>query len=86
MENIMHNFEVSPNLPKNHDLKKKYNRFEKQLSEWYINGKVPELASQDTRFMLDQQKQKLKKLGIDMQVKFGKTEQNEGNVGALLPH
>lgn len=79
----MHNFELSPNLPKNNDLNKKYNRFAKQLSEWYNSGKVPELASQDTRFMLELQKQKLKKLGIDMQIKFGKTEQNEGNVGAL---
>ena len=53
----MHNFELSPNLPKNNDLNKKYNRFAKQLSEWYNSGKVPELASQDTRFMLELQKQ-----------------------------
>ena len=45
-----------------HEMKQHFQRFAKQLSDWYCDGKTPGLASQDTRFTLELQKQKLQSL------------------------
>ena len=47
--------------------KEPYKRFVEQLSGWYGGGELPELASQDLRFALELQRQKINSLGLDMQ-------------------
>ena len=44
-----------------------YKRFVEQLSGWYNGGELPQLASQDLRFALELQRQKINSLGLDMQ-------------------
>ena len=51
-------FGVNSNFSDNKEMKQHYQRFAKQLSDWYCSEKTPELASQDTRFTLELQKQK----------------------------
>ncbi|WP_294413251.1 hypothetical protein [uncultured Ruminococcus sp.] len=58
----------------NHATRQHYQRFVKQLSDWYSSEKKPELASEDTRFALELQKQKLHSLGLDMQLQIEKQE------------
>ena len=60
-----------------------FHRFAKQLSDWYSSGITPDLASQDTRFTLELQKQKLRSLGLNMQIQFKKTEVKNGGVGMI---
>jgi len=66
-----------------HEMKQHFQRFAKQLSDWYCNGAIPELASQDTRFTLELQKQKLRSLGLDMQIQIGKPKESSHEIGAL---
>ena len=73
-KNIMDNCGLNTDFS-NEDVKKQYFlRFIKQLSDWYSNGKTPELASEDIRFSLELQKQKLQSLGLDMQLQIQKQE------------
>gem|GEM_PF-737867 len=73
-KNIMDNFGLNTDFS-NKDVKKQYYlRFIKQLSDWYSNGKTPELASEDIRFSLELQKQKLQSIGLDMQLQIQKQE------------
>ena len=44
-----------------------YKQFVQQLSGWYGGGEMPQLASQDLRFALELQKQKMNSLGLGMQ-------------------
>ena len=58
----------SGNQYKGHsDLKVPYQKFVKQMSNWYNGGELPELAGQDLRFVLELQRQKLQAFGLDMQ-------------------
>ena len=66
-----------------HEMKQHFQRFAKQLSDWYCDGKTPGLASQDTRFTLELQKQKLQSLGLDMQIQFRKPDAGNGSTGVL---
>lgn len=66
-----------------HEMKQHFQRFAKQLSDWYCDGKTPGLASQDTRFTLELQKQKLQSLGLGMQVQFRKPDMDDGRVVVL---
>ena len=79
----MDDLELNTNLSDDREMKKHYQRFAKQLSDWYCKGKMPELASQDTRFTLELQKQKLRSLGLDMQIQFRKPEVSDGGVAAI---
>ena len=79
----MDDLELNTNLPDDREMKKHYQRFAKQLSDWYCKGKMPELAGQDTRFTLELQKQKLRSLGLDMQIQFRKPEVSDGGVAAI---
>ena len=79
----MDNFELNASLSNKDEKKKHYHRFAKQLSDWYCKGKTPELASQDTRFTLELQKQKLQSLGRDMQIQIRKPESSHHDVGAI---
>ncbi|MBQ5311715.1 MAG: hypothetical protein ILP19_06705 [Oscillospiraceae bacterium] len=65
------------------EMKKHYRSFAKQLSDWYCKGKNPELASKDTSFTLELQKQKLRSLGLDMQMKFGSPNESNSRVSAI---
>ena len=79
----MDNFGLNTDFS-NEDVKKQYFlRFIKQLSDWYSNGKTPELASEDIRFSLELQKQKLQSLGLDMQIQFRKPDAGNGSTGVL---
>ena len=66
-----------------HEMKQHFQRFAKQLSDWYCDGKTPGLASQDTRFTLELQKQKLQSLGLGMQIQFRKPDADNGSTGVL---
>ena len=79
----MHNFELTPKLPNRSEVKKQFTRFVKEFSDWYAKGKMSELVSRDTRFMLELQKQKLESFGLDMQLKFGKPNTNDARPGLL---
>lgn len=57
----------------NKKMNQQFHRFAGQLSDWYCHGKAPELASQDTRFVLELQKQKLQSLGLDVQMQVRKS-------------
>ena len=78
MENFENN---SPS--ENSQMKQHFQRFTEQLSEWYSSGKTPELASEDTRFALELQKQKLQSLGLDMQVQIQDSEESSGGAAAI---
>lgn len=78
----MENFETN-NTPDNRLIKQHHQSFAKQLSDWYSNGKAPELASQDTRFTLELQKQKLQSLELDMQIQFKKPDTDDEGVVSL---
>ncbi|MCR5730660.1 MAG: hypothetical protein K6G20_09950 [Ruminococcus sp.] len=54
------------------DLSKSYKTFVRQMSKWYNGGELPDLASQDLRFVLELQKQKLRSLGLDMKCELKK--------------
>lgn len=79
----MEEYGSSNNHSNKKDNKQYYHRFVKQLSDWYCNGAIPELASQDTRFTLELQKQKLRSLGLDMQIQIGKPKESSHEIGAL---
>lgn len=79
----MGTLEQDIDLTNNHELKQHYPLFAKQLSDWYCDGKTPGLASQDTRFTLELQKQKLRSLGLDMQVQFKKSDMDDDGVVSL---
>lgn len=68
--------------PDNRVTKQNYQCFTKQLSDWYSSGTKPDLASEDTRFSLELQKQKLRSLGLDMQLQFEKQEGTSDNGAA----
>ena len=80
---FMDNFKVNAELSDKNDYKKVYQRFAKQLSDWYCNGKTPDLASEDTRFALKLQKEKLHSLGLDMQIEFKKPTVKEDGVALI---
>lgn len=67
----------------NSDLKEPYNRFVKQLSGWYGGGEMPQLASQDLRYILQLQRQKLNSLGLAMQCELKKTGKEKADVGSI---
>lgn len=46
------------------DLAEPYKTFVRQMSKWYNGGEMPELASQDLRFALELQRQKLQSLDL----------------------
>ncbi|SEL43737.1 hypothetical protein SAMN02910353_02601 [Ruminococcus sp. YRD2003] len=79
----MEEYGSSNNHSNKKDNKQYYHSFAKQLSDWYCNGAIPELASQDTRFTLELQKQKLRSLGLDMQIQIGKPKESSHEIGAL---
>ena len=79
----MDHFELNTSLSNKDEKKKHYHSFAKQLSDWYCKGKNPELASQDTRFTLELQKQKLQSLGLTMQIQIRKPESSHYDVGAI---
>ena len=79
----MEEYGSSNNRSDNKEMKQHYHRFAKQLSDWYSKGNTPELASQDTRFTLELQKQKLQSLGLDMQIQLRKPEVKNGGVGMI---
>ncbi|HRR78229.1 MAG: hypothetical protein IJK31_06210 [Ruminococcus sp.] len=58
-----------------------YKKFVKQMSKWYSTGELPELASQDLRFVLELQKQKLRSLGLDMKCELKKKGSDRINSG-----
>ncbi len=70
----MEEYGSTNNLSNNKEMKQHFKNFEKQLSDWYCNGNTPELFSQDTRFILELQKQKLGALGLDMQMQIRERE------------
>lgn len=63
--------------------KEPYKRFVEQLSGWYGGGELPQLASQDLRFALELQKQKMNSLGLDMQCAMKKTGAENGNTAGI---
>ena len=65
-------FGVNFNFSDNKKLNHQFHSFANQLSVWYNNDIPPKLASQDTRFMLELQKQKFQSLGLDVKVQVGK--------------
>ena len=65
------------------DLDKTYKSFVKQMADWYNGGELPELASQDLRFVLELQRQKLQSLGLDLKYEIPKTGLRESNVGGI---
>lgn len=69
MEILGMNLEFSDNKKMN----QYFHRFAGQLSDWYCRDKAPELASQDTRFVLELQKEKIRALGLNMQVQIRKS-------------
>ena len=82
-KDFMEDLELISNLSDDHAMKKHYNRFAKQLSDWYCKGKTPALASQDTRFTLELQKQKLQSFGLDMQIRFGKPSVSDTGTASI---
>ncbi len=78
MENYEMNSPSDKSVTRQH-----YQRFVKQLSDWYSSEKKPELASEDTRFALELQKQKLRSLGLEMQLQIEKQEKDSGNSAPL---
>ena len=62
------------------DLAEPYKTFVRQMSKWYNGGEMPELASQDLRFALELQRQKLQSLGLDMQCNLKNTGSATGNI------
>ena len=64
---------VNVDFSDNKKLNRQFHSFAQQLSVWYCQGKTPKLASQDTRFALELQKEKFQSLGLDVQVEIGKT-------------
>lgn len=54
-----------------------FHQFAGQLSDWYCHDKTPELASQDTRFVLELQKEKIRSLGLNMQVQIRKSGESQ---------
>ena len=69
MEILGLNLEFSDNKKMN----QYFHRFAGQLSDWYCRDKTPELASQDMRFVLELQKEKIRALGLNMQVQIRKS-------------
>jgi hypothetical protein len=50
------------------------------MSKWYNGGELPELASQDLRFALELQRQKLQSFGLEMQCNLKHTDSANSNV------
>ncbi len=65
------------------DFQQPYKRFVEQLSGWYGGGALPELASQDLRFSLELQRQKINSLGLDMQCSLKKTGADKTNIAGI---
>ena len=80
---IMDTIELNSSSSGNCEMKQHYQHFAKQLSDWYCSGKIPALASQDTRFTLELQKQKLQSLGLDMQIQIKKTDVSDNSAVEL---
>ena len=80
---IMDNFEMNINISPTDKNYNYYQSFAKQVSDWYSDGKVSELASQDTRFMLELQKEKLKSLGLELKMKTEEPEVDTGRVSSI---
>lgn len=77
-KDIMENYEM--NSPSDKRVTRQhYQCFIKQLSDWYSSGTNPSLASEDTRFSLELQNQKLRSLGLDMQLQIEKQEGDSGD-------
>ena len=68
---------VNINFSDNKKLNQQFHSFAQQLSVWYDLGKIPKLASQDTRFTLELQKQKFQSLGLDVKVKVEKPAEHD---------
>ena len=58
-----------------------YKRFVRQMSKWYNSGELPELASQDLRYVLELQKLKMQSLGLDMKCELQKSGSGNTNTG-----
>ncbi|WP_303833985.1 hypothetical protein [Ruminococcus flavefaciens] len=65
--------EMGNNNTEHSDLREAYKTFVRQMSNWYNGGEIPELASQDLRFVLELQKQKLQSLGLDLKYELRNT-------------
>ena len=68
---------VNINFSDNKKLNRQFHSFAQQLSVWYSNDTPPRLASQDTRFTLELQKQKFRSLGLDVKVQVGKPAEHD---------
>ena len=73
MEILGMNFNFSDDKQLNRQL----HSFAQQIALWYNDGKTPKLASHDTRFTLEQQKQKYQSLGLDVRMQIGKTQKKD---------
>ena len=71
------------NFSDDKQLNRQLHNFAQQIALWYNDGKTPKLASQDTRFTLELQKQKLRSLGLEMQIQIRKPESSHHDVGAI---
>ena len=74
---IMEILGVNINFSDNKKLNQQFHSFAKQLSVWYCDDKAPKLASQDTRFTLELQKQKFQSLGLDVMVRVEKPVEHD---------
>ncbi|MBQ4248365.1 MAG: hypothetical protein II703_07215 [Ruminococcus sp.] len=74
---------IGVNIADNSELEEPYKKFVGQLSDWYGGGELPQLASQDMRYILQLQRQKLNSLGLDMQCELKKTSIDKADVGSL---
>ena len=74
---IMEILGVNIDFSDNKKLNQQFHSFAQQFSVWYDLGKTPKLASQDTRFTLELQKQKFQSLGLDVKVQVGKPAEHD---------
>ena len=74
---------MGANITDHSELNESYGRFVEQLSGWYSGGELPQLASQDMRYILQLQRQKLNSLGLDMQCELKKTSIDKADVGSI---
>ena len=60
-----------------------YKAFVQQMSDWLNGGELPGTASQDLRFVLELQKQKLQSLGLNMKYELPGTGSGKINTGGI---
>lgn len=75
--------EMGFNTAEHSDTSGTYKTFVRQMSDWYNGGELPEVASQDLRFVLELQKQKLRSLGLDMKCELQKKGTGKLDNGGL---